>query len=420
MRIGVDARSLGREETGPGVYTRMLVTQMAALAPEHEFHLFHGESMAVPEIIDVRGTVGVGETMGQRNPASAGSASAPRRNVVSHLLGRPGGRKMGNLIFEQILLPNAVSRLRCDVLWSPVFILPLWKNVQQVVTVHDTIPLLFAREFSVARRTVYNTLLRWNVARADRVVTVSHASAADIVRLLGVDRARIDVIPNGVDASFRPLGPGEEPAVDRLLRRHHIDDSFVLSTAGLLPRKNAHRVLLAFAELTRRSDTRSPKLLVFTGRRTATGNERFWRFLDAEAQREGIADRIRFTDHLTRDELRLLYARAAFSVYASLYEGFGFPILEAMACGCPVITSSRSSMPEVAGGAASLVDPESVEDLTDAMASVWGDSLLREGLIQRGFMRARAFRWEESARALLSTFERFAAQDAAPPRAEAA
>lgn len=380
MRIGVDARSLGAAETGPGVYTRRLVGQMAPLAPDWEFHLFFAERSS--EVVEI-----------------------PGRNVFCHHLGRPGGQKLGNLVFEQLLLPAAASRLRCDLLWSPVFVLPLWKNLPQVVTVHDAIPILLAGEFSLARRVVYTPILRRNVAQADRIVTVSEASAADISRCLGVAHSRIDIIPNGVNPEYRPLAPGEEAEADRLLARLGLGPSFILSTAGLLPRKNAHRVLLAFAELTRRLGTAAPETLVFTGRRSAAGSDRFSRFLEAEAAAAGVSTRVRFTEHVSQSDLRLLYARARFSIYASLHEGFGFPIVEAMACGCPVITSDRSSMPEVAGSAALLVNPESVEGLVESMARLSGDEPLRAELRKRGLLRARAFRWDESARRLLQSFE---------------
>lgn len=380
MSIAIDAREIGLDETGPGVYTRELTRRLADCRPDISFHLFFATRPA--------------------------EGSIPRaHNLIPHVLGRPGGRKIGNLIFEQQLLPAALATHYCDLLWSPAFVLPVLKRTAHVVTVHDLIPILFAGEYSLARRLVYNPLLRLTSRRANRVVTVSDSSAEDIRRLLGVEASRVRVIPNGVDATFCPIRPREATHASSLFERIGVRGRYALSSAGLLPRKNAHRVVHAFARLARELPDDAPDTLVFTGNPMAAGGDTYWTSLVRDAETVGIADRICFSGHLSRADLRLLYAFAEWSIYVSLYEGFGLPLVEAMACACPVITSNRSSMPEVAGGAALVVDPESVDAIGSAMKLMTLDETLRAELRQGGLRRSRVFSWDEGAARLMDVFE---------------
>lgn len=379
MRVGVDARSLKRAESGPGIYTRQLLNRLSGLAPGWTFYLYWGHKE--------QGTVMPGGS-----------------NVIARELGRPGGQKIGNLIFEQLLLPEALIRDKCDLLWSPAFILPLRKSTRQVVTMHDVIPLIFADQESWARRAVYHRLLRINARQADRILTVSQSSANDLVDYLGVDPSRIDVVPNGLEQGFAPLSSSEVSEVPKLLNELGIEHPYILSTAGLLPRKNPHRIMDAFAHLRRELGNDAPASLVLTGGINVGGNNGYLGDLRSRAEAGGVEERVRIIGHLSREQIRLLYCGALFSVNASLYEGFGFPVLESMACGCPVIASNRSSLPEVAGDAALLADPRSIESLSTVMKQVTTDAHLRSRMRSRGLIRARHFSWNDSARRIISIF----------------
>jgi glycosyltransferase involved in cell wall biosynthesis len=373
MRIGIDVRSLGPSETGPGIYTRQIVERLPRLAPSWTFFLYRGRCAE-----------------GTRLPAQA--------NVIERELHAPGGRKLGSLLFEQVLLPAALRRDRCDLLWSPVFILPLLKGTRQVVTMHDAIPLLFAHEATFARRAVYHRLLRVNARRADRILTVSESSARDLARLLGADPEKIRVVMNGAEELFRPLQAGEERALTGLLDRLCVRPPYLLCTTGLLPRKNAHRVLEGFARIAGPGRPGSGLSLVLSGKLDSGGNDAYVARLRARAQELGLASRVHLPGFLPRAEVRLLYCGALGGLDVSLYEGFGFPVLEAMSCGCPVICSDRSSLPEVAGEAGLLVDPESEEEIARAMARLCADRALCGALRERGLARAAGFSWEQSAR----------------------
>lgn len=377
MRIAVDARSLGAVETGPGVYTRQLIERMSAAVPEWEFVLYWGRRQ-------------------QGTPMPGGA------NVRARHLGLPGGRKLGNLIFEQVLLPAAVHLDRCDLLWSPTFVLPLRKHGPQVVTMHDVIPLLFLKGQSLARRMVYHRLLRLNAGQADCILTVSQSSARDIIERLDVPPWKVRAIWNGLEDGFSLPRPEEAGETALLLQRHEIEEPFALCTTGLLPRKNAHGVLEAFARAFR--DDHSVNTLVLTGQLASGGNTEYVLGLRERARDLGIESRVRFPGFLPRGCLRLLYGRALFSVDASFYEGFGFPVIEAMACGSPVIASDCSSLPEVAGDAALLVNPASVEEMAKAMTLLAREEALRSKLRALGLARTASFSWDESARETLSVF----------------
>jgi glycosyltransferase involved in cell wall biosynthesis len=379
MRVGVDARSLGRAEVGPGIYARELIGRLSLAAPRWEFLLYTGRP-------------------------DAGVLLPGGQNVRLRPLGLPAGRRIGNLIFEQVLLPAALSRDACDLLWSPAFVLPLRRPTPQVVTMHDAIPLLFEKGTSLPRRLIYNRLLRINARRADRILTVSESSARDLHRLLGVDRKAIRVIPNGRDERFTPLTDSEAPQLRVLLTRLEIEAPYLLFTAGLLPRKNVHTLVDAFARAALRDRAGELRTLVLTGKTDHGGNQVYVRGLERRSADLGVAGRVRFVGFRRREELRLLYGGALACVDPSLYEGFGFPVIEAMACGCPVIASNRSSLPEVAGEAALLVDPDSTDALTAAIEQIAGSADLRARLRARGLQRVRRFGWEESARRTLDVF----------------
>ncbi|MFB3907598.1 MAG: glycosyltransferase family 4 protein [Candidatus Eisenbacteria bacterium] len=380
-RIAIDARSIGTVETGPGIYTRQLVERLSRLCPAATFHLYWAK----------------------REPGTIPPGGA---NVVTRDLGRPVGRRAGNLLFEQVLLPRAIVRDGCDLLWSPVFVLPLWKDRPHVVTMHDVIPLVFAREATLARRAVYHTLLRVSARRADLVLTVSQASARDLESRLAVPRERIEAIPNGCEPIFRPLGAHEEPALQHCLRDLGIRRPYFLSTAGLLPRKNAHGILEAFARAFGAGSRAPAPSLVLTGRIGAGGNGEYVEELRRRSRMHGIEERVRFPGFLSREQIRLLYGGALASVDASFYEGFGFPVLESMACGCPVLGSNASSLPEVGGEALLRFDPASIEEIAAALERIAGDAGLRRSMTAAGLARAGRFEWEESARAVAAAFAR--------------
>ena len=258
-----------------------------------------------------------------------------------------------------------------------------------IVTIHD---LWLVRHPEYSRKLLGQAgssgRARATAVRARKVVTVSEFSAREIEELYGVPREHVVVIHNGVSEDFVPDQNKQEMA--GLRQRWAIPAAgFILFVGGADPRKNHRLFLQSVAQV--RSQLEGRVILLVGDAEHPQGSYR------ATAQALGLEQDVRYTGRLDRDDLRRLYSCADVFVFPSCYEGFGMPVLEAMACGAPTITSSTSSLPEVAGDAALLVDPDDGEALGRAMVRVLSDQTLREGLRQRGFERARLFTWQRAA-----------------------
>ena len=231
--------------------------------------------------------------------------------------------------------------------------------------------------------------------KARRVITVSDYSARDIESLYGLTRNRITVIPNAVSDDFRPVQDPDAPA--QIRRRFGLSaDRFILFVGGADPRKNHRTLLRAYAQ---RADRLRDCCLLLVG----DVRHRFGDMMET-ARGLGLEAHVTCPGRLSLADLRQLYSHAEVFVFPSIYEGFGMPVLEAMACGAPVITSGTTSLPEVAGDAALLVDPENVEALGDALQRVLEDAALRETLRTKGFERVKGFTWDRSARLTMNLY----------------
>lgn len=231
--------------------------------------------------------------------------------------------------------------------------------------------------------------------KARKVITVSQYSANDIATLYGLPRDKIAVVYNGISEEFRPFS---DPVALAHLRQRFAwpTDRFILFAGGADPRKNHCALLEAYA---RRAGELQSHCLIMVG----TPTHRFGD-IQRRASELGLDGRVVCVGHVSAEDLRVLYAHAALFAFPSLYEGFGMPVLEAMACGTPVITSSTTSLPEVAGEAAVLIDPQSPEQLADALVRVSQDAALRADLRAKGLERVKQFTWERAARETLSVY----------------
>lgn len=290
------------------------------------------------------------------------------------------------------MLPSLARHDRLDVLHGPVNIAPLLTPCATVVTVHDLAYLRLPDRLPTGRRRYFATLTRASVWRASRVLAVSESTKWDIVELLGVPPERIAVTPLAADTSFRPV-TGE--ALEVFLAEHGIVRPFVLSVGTLEPRKNLPTLLRAFARIA----GEVPHDLVLAGPEGWMTDE-----IHDTRRRLNLGDRLRFTGYVEAEVLPAWYSAADLFVYPSLYEGFGLPPLEAMACGTPVITSDVSSLPEVVGDAALTVPPTDETALAAAMHRVLGHPALRADLRSRGLERARRFSWERTAALTLAAY----------------
>jgi glycosyltransferase involved in cell wall biosynthesis len=358
VRIGIDARKL--HDFGIGTYIRNLVRELGRLDRTTEFVL-----LCRPE--DASFVESIGENF------------------------RPVVERAGNYsIAEQLKIPLVLRRERVTLFHAPHYVLPPLVHCRSVVTIHDCIHLMFPQYLPNRAALGYaRTSMAMAARRATRVLTVSESSKADIMRFFGTDPAKIDVIYNAFDPRF-----GLEPAEDDVIRvreRYQLQDEFVLYAGNVKPHKNLDRLIEAFHLVRQRGLDRLKLVMIgddiskYASLRRAVHQHQLHKY-------------VRFVGYLPQETLAVMYRLAGVFVFPSLYEGFGLPPLEAMASGTPVVTSNVSSLPEVAGDAAQLVDPYDPEAIADGIFRVLTDVDLRRDLRRRGLARARQFSWETSGR----------------------
>lgn len=279
-----------------------------------------------------------------------------------------------------------------DVVFVPAHTLPIPSPPNSVVTVHDLGYLAFPETHTFARRLELHLTTRWSAHTARQVIAISQATRADLIRHYQVDTAKIHVIHHGVGRQFQPIHDASTLAAarERYGLTHAQATPYLLYIGTVQPRKNLLRLIDAFALTLQRIE--QPLLLVLAGKRG-------WRTaaIEQRAATLGIADHVRFTGYVDDHDLPALLSGALAFVFPSLYEGFGMPVLEAMACGTPVLTSTTSSLPEVAGDAALLVAPHDSTALARALQELISNDALRAKLRERGLARAAQFTWERCA-----------------------
>lgn len=307
-----------------------------------------------------------------------------------------------NVTLRCIPLPRLWTHLRLsvelvrrapDVLFIPAHVVPLGaplaRRMRTIVTVHDLGYIRYPEAHTTAHRLYLRLSTVWSARVASQIIAVSHATRTDLIQLAGVRPDKITVVHHGLAQRFRQA-PAIRPAYD-IIGAHN---PYFLYVGTVQPRKNLTRLIEAFARFSAGlpRDESAPPLLVIAGKRGWLSEG-----IEQRAAELGIADRVRFVGYVADEALPALYRDALAFVFPSLYEGFGMPVLEAMACGAPVLTSTTSSLPEVAGDAALLADPHDIAALADGLARLHADEALRSDLRQRGRQRAARFTWERCA-----------------------
>ena len=307
----------------------------------------------------------------------------------------PTQRPIARIIWEQVVLPIEVRRLRADLIHCPGYAYPLVDGRKSVVTFHDLSYFVLPEAFERPNRLYLTAFSRLSAARASRFIAVSEATRRDMVKYLGIGQERIDVIYNGVDRRFQP---SDYPDRVRSFRESKgLPEEFILFLGTMEPRKNLPHLLRAYA-LARRRGLTAP--LVIAGG-VGWGDLRLQALIDVLDLRGSV----RLAGFVGMDEQVMWYNAATLFAYPSLYEGFGLPVLEAMACGTPVVTSNQSSLPEVVGSAGVTVAPDDTQSLAEALFSLMRNEAERAALSARGIAQARTFTWERSAREHYASFQ---------------
>jgi glycosyltransferase involved in cell wall biosynthesis len=302
-------------------------------------------------------------------------------------------RPAGRILWEQLALPAAVQRAHADALHATAFVAPLRRPAPTVITIYDVSFALFPQFFRGFNQTYLRVGMRWSARQAQRLIAISDCTRRDVHRLYGVPLDRITVAYPGVDETLRRADPDRVQAFRRL---KNLPDKFLLCLGTLEPRKNLSMLVRAFAQLKREC---ADAVLVLAG---GIG----WLADDILAAIEacGVQDSVLLPGYVADREKALWYAAATAFVYPSLYEGFGLPPLEAMACGTPVVTSNAASLPEVVGEAGLMLAPDDVPGWAAALQRVWMDAAYRAELADRCVRQAQQFTWPATARQIARAY----------------
>ena len=375
MRIAIDYTPGIAQRAGIGRYTRSLVQALTEIDTEDTFTLFSSEP--------------------PREAYGFPTASNVQPRVIAI------GNRAATILWQRLNLPipAEVAFGRADVLHGPDFILPPALGVPRVVTIHD-LAFLTNPECAEPNLVEYlRAVVPRSLQRADRIIAVSQRTADDLVERLRVPRDKIHVIHLGIDRAFTSAHDSE--AERRLRERLGITQPFILAVGTIEPRKNYRSLIAAFAKATR--EPNGPPLMVIAGRTGWLYDGAFQAVDDFDVRK-----RVVFLDFIPDEDLPTLYQAATALAMPSIYEGFGIPIIEAMASGTPVICSDAGPLPEVAGDAALIVPVSSLDALADALYRVATDASLRRSLTDRGLARAQRFSWTEAARAHLTVYREVA------------
>jgi glycosyltransferase involved in cell wall biosynthesis len=296
---------------------------------------------------------------------------------------------------EMTLLGHEARKAGADLLHVPHYTLPLGLRRRSVVTIHDLVHVAFPQYFTLTQRTYARAVLRHAVRDAGAVITGSHQAKTDIVNLFRIDERRVHVIYHGMQSHFKKL---EDPGKLQGFRdRFHLPRPFILYVGSIKPHKNIPALLKAFKEL---SAAHRDLDLIFVGE-SLYGNME----LSALVEELGIRPLVRDLGKLSSDDLVCAYNAAEAVVLPSLYEGFGFTAVEAMACGTPTVVSNGGSLPEVVGDAALVFDPSEPGALDSALEAVLSDSSLRQSLVNKGRRNIGRFSWDAAARETIRVYE---------------
>ncbi len=295
--------------------------------------------------------------------------------------------------WEQVLAPLLLRWHQADLFHGTLNVIPFACPVPGVVTIHDLAFIRFPQTFRAYNRTYLDFATRVSVRRAVRILAVSEHTRQEVVGLLGVPAERVVVTPNAARDHFRPPDP---PTLAAFRARHSLPERFILYVGTLEPRKNLTTLLEAYSQVVRHDPV--PLLI---------GGGKGWMYQPVFERLEalGLRDRVHFVGYIDEQDLPLWYAAARMFVFPSLYEGFGMPPLEAMACGTPVVTSNTSSLPEVVGEAGLMVAPTDADAMAGAMLRLLHDDGLHRHLREQGLRRARHFSWRTTAEQTLMAYE---------------
>lgn len=370
MRIVFDGTTLTPGRTGVGYYTEHLLQHLAR------------------EVVNTGDEI----VVVSNQPIDTQAPLPP------HVRVHDGHRFPIRIGWMQLRAASALAELRPDVAHFTNGMIPIGASVATVVTVHDMSLRLYPNCHPVRRLLLNRPLMHVAIRQASSIVTVSNSARRDLLRLHGVAPDRVAVVHEAASPAFRPIN--DRPRLEDMRARYGLPPQFILYVGTIEPRKNLTRLMTAFAAARKAG---IPHHLVCVGPYGWSSRD-----LTGRIERLGIQDAVHFTGYVPFEHLPAIYNLGEFFAFPSLYEGFGLPVVEAMACGVPVLTSTTSSLGEIAGDAAVTIDPTDTEAIADAIIRLATDPELRRERAEQGLRRARSFSWEQTARDMLAVYHRAA------------
>ena len=371
MRIAVNTRLLLKDKLeGIGWYTYETLSRIVKAHPEHDFYFIFDRPYSKEFIF--------------------------AKNVTPIVLGPPTRHPILWYIWFELRLPKLLKKHNIDLFLSTDGFLSLTSKVPSVAVIHDVNFEHHPKDLKFTHSLFYRFFFKKYAHKAKRLVTVSEYSKSDISKFYGLSEAKIDVSLNGVNSLFHQIELTEQIKTRKQFSQ---GNDYFLFVGALHPRKNIKRLLMAFDLF--KTETKSKNKLLIVGAKMWWNDELKEAFENLSHKEDVI-----FTGRKSLEDLQVLYAAAQAFCFVPYFEGFGIPIIEAMRCGCPVITSNCTAMPEVAGEAALLVDPYNIEDIKNAMITIENDPKLRADLSEKGLIHSQKFNWKSTANVLWNSIEK--------------
>jgi len=368
MRIGIDATALPPQPVGAGNYIIQLIRSLANVESEFEFVVF-------------------------AQPDGRQQINTPESRSI-HWVKTPSLNPGVRLFWEQTLFPRLIRQSRIDLLHSLHYTRPYLLPCPSVVTFHDMTFFLYPHLHTRVKRIFFPLAIRLSARTAQALIADSESTRQDALRILQIPPEKIVAVQLGVDPNFRVIE--DSLALEQVRREYKLPDRFILYVGLVEPRKNVPLLIRAYKNLV---DQGIANPLVIVGRFGWMYSEVF-----DQIERLGLREKVHFTGYVPAYHLPCLYNLACLFVYPTRYEGFGFPALEAMACGVPLITTAASSLPEIVGNAGILVLPDDEDALTQAMGSVLRNPDLQAELARKGPIQPAGFTWERTALQTLQVY----------------
>lgn len=353
MRIGIDVQTTLGEKTGFGFYVENLISNLKKIDSKNQYFFF--------------------------KPTNEKDLSAPKR-----------------LIWDQYQMPQKAKFAQVDILHQPCFSAPIFYSGKVVVTIHDIIAILYGKDIPLFSRQFFSKIMPFSYRRADKIIAISEHTKKDIIKYLKISPEKIIVIHSAADEMFNKGNISQEKIL-AMKKKYQINKNYLLHIGTLNPRKNLQFLIKVFSQVV---NNLPDFQLVITGKKGW-----YYQGLFDQVKNLGLEDKVIFTGYIKDIDKPIFYQGATLFVFPSLYEGFGLPPLEAMSCGCPVISSNTSSLPEVIGNAGILLSPNDELSWVRSIKMILEDKKLQKNLAKQGLEQAAKFSWSRTAQETLRVYE---------------